>query len=99
MIRRPPRSTLFPYTTLFRSIEQVLKVAAGLGVAVVVNFWHRLSPSWLLGSSKPGPCKYVKYGTYLPSRRLLLRHRQRRPPGLLLLLRPGALPRQEPPAP
>src|SRR2546430_11588003 len=23
MIRRPPRSTLFPYTTLFRSIEQV----------------------------------------------------------------------------
>src|SRR3712207_7964543 len=24
MIRRPPRSTLFPYTTLFRSIEQSL---------------------------------------------------------------------------
>src|SRR3712207_7650205 len=24
MIRRPPRSTLFPYTTLFRSIESVL---------------------------------------------------------------------------
>src|SRR2546422_1900748 len=24
MIRRPPRSTLFPYTTLFRSREQVL---------------------------------------------------------------------------
>src|SRR5687767_15775203 len=23
MIRRPPRSTLFPYTTLFRSIEMV----------------------------------------------------------------------------
>src|SRR3712207_7929733 len=23
MIRRPPRSTLFPYTTLFRSIEQL----------------------------------------------------------------------------
>src|SRR2546428_7704813 len=23
MIRRPPRSTLFPYTTLFRSIERV----------------------------------------------------------------------------
>src|SRR2546429_5863219 len=26
MIRRPPRSTLFPYTTLFRSVEQ-LRVA------------------------------------------------------------------------
>src|SRR3989442_11414220 len=24
MIRRPPRSTLFPYTTLFRSLDQVL---------------------------------------------------------------------------
>src|SRR2546430_11339187 len=23
MIRRPPRSTLFPYTTLFRSLEQI----------------------------------------------------------------------------
>src|SRR3712207_7650551 len=31
MIRRPPRSTLFPYTTLFRSLEQraVQGVAAG----------------------------------------------------------------------
>src|SRR3712207_7837830 len=26
MIRRPPRSTLFPYTTLFRSHEQVNEV-------------------------------------------------------------------------
>src|SRR5258708_17130602 len=25
MIRRPPRSTLFPYTTLFRSLEHALK--------------------------------------------------------------------------
>src|SRR5256885_3780152 len=25
MIRRPPRSTLFPYTTLFRSLLEVLK--------------------------------------------------------------------------
>src|SRR3712207_7394312 len=27
MIRRPPRSTLFPYTTLFRSVGRVLEVA------------------------------------------------------------------------
>src|SRR5258708_31179796 len=26
MIRRPPRSTLFPYTTLFRSPENVLSI-------------------------------------------------------------------------
>src|SRR2546422_1697841 len=25
MIRRPPRSTLFPYTTLFRSLQRVLR--------------------------------------------------------------------------
>src|SRR3989475_8434888 len=30
MIRRPPRSTLFPYTTLFRSdVEAALRVATG----------------------------------------------------------------------
>src|SRR3712207_6164632 len=27
MIRRPPRSTLFPYTTLFRSLDALQKVA------------------------------------------------------------------------
>src|SRR2546426_9350961 len=27
MIRRPPRSTLFPYTTLFRSVERHLEPA------------------------------------------------------------------------
>src|SRR2546430_12332926 len=30
MIRRPPRSTLFPYTTLFRSIENQTKIARGV---------------------------------------------------------------------
>src|SRR5256885_11944533 len=28
MIRRPPRSTLFPYTTLFRSLKSAAKYAA-----------------------------------------------------------------------
>src|SRR5205809_7213827 len=37
MIRRPPRSTLFPYTTLFRSI--VLELA---GVALIVVSFVRL---------------------------------------------------------
>src|SRR2546426_2049978 len=30
MIRRPPRSTLFPYTTLFRSREDVAPLAVGV---------------------------------------------------------------------
>src|SRR2546427_2337421 len=34
MIRRPPRSTLFPYTTLFRSGETAR--------------WRRAHPAWLL---------------------------------------------------
>src|SRR2546430_8595274 len=29
MIRRPPRSTLFPYTTLFRSIQDGVDVVTG----------------------------------------------------------------------
>src|SRR3712207_7557103 len=29
MIRRPPRSTLFPYTTLFRSVREVLDAGRG----------------------------------------------------------------------
>src|SRR3712207_8981210 len=31
MIRRPPRSTLFPYTTLFRSLRSVLAQLRALG--------------------------------------------------------------------
>src|SRR3712207_8115563 len=34
MIRRPPRSTLFPYTTLFRSLVPVLALGEGTSVAV-----------------------------------------------------------------
>src|SRR3712207_7543214 len=30
MIRRPPRSTLFPYTTLFRSIPHLSRESAGV---------------------------------------------------------------------
>ena len=42
MIRRPPRSTLFPYTTLFRS--------TGLGVSAVMNlFFGFTSVFWIFG--------------------------------------------------
>src|SRR2546428_11078503 len=33
MIRRPPRSTLFPYTTLFRSVLRLLKKTGSLEFA------------------------------------------------------------------
>src|SRR5438067_5292407 len=37
MIRRPPRSTLFPYTTLFRSQQRQRRALAGLDGAAVLR--------------------------------------------------------------
>src|SRR3712207_8896672 len=42
MIRRPPRSTLFPYTTLFRSVRALVEIAVSghegpLGVAEIAR--------------------------------------------------------------
>src|ERR1041385_9306042 len=42
MIRRPPRSTLFPYTTLFRSpVEAALAVVSVSGDAALANHQNR----------------------------------------------------------
>src|SRR3989441_6104376 len=59
MIRRPPRSTLFPYTTLFRSIHPTpsgapmgrLVFAAVLGAIA----FSVLLAAALLRSQRPGP--------------------------------------------
>src|SRR5258708_26850242 len=46
MIRRPPRSTLFPYTTLFRSVVRTAadgQPLAGVSIAIrPVGQWHDL---------------------------------------------------------
>src|SRR2546430_10339791 len=39
MIRRPPRSTLFPYTTLFRSADVVHHDPAGAAVRAGLGHW------------------------------------------------------------
>src|SRR5260221_8284523 len=39
MIRRPPRSTLFPYTTLFRSYNLVNSPATLINADDLENFW------------------------------------------------------------
>src|SRR3712207_8967508 len=36
MIRRPPRSTLFPYTTLFRSVVGAVRLGSGRRVGVAL---------------------------------------------------------------
>src|SRR5256886_10460463 len=41
MIRRPPRSTLFPYTTLFRSLVNIVELDPINSFHVHGNFFHR----------------------------------------------------------
>src|SRR5256885_9204293 len=48
MIRRPPRSTLFPYTTLFRSRNGCARSAFQPHLAGVFAFWVRTKTCLLL---------------------------------------------------
>src|SRR2546428_6665328 len=45
MIRRPPRSTLFPYTTLFRSPELVQVMRNALEEVMTRVPWEYLTPA------------------------------------------------------
>src|SRR5260370_2017898 len=55
MIRRPPRSTLFPYTTLFRSQILCTEYDRGVGIG-----WHRDKPHFdkVFGLSLAASCKF-----------------------------------------
>src|SRR3712207_7144785 len=71
MIRRPPRSTLFPYTTLFRSVLRkahwaIEKVTADLGggrfafntaIAAVMELLNELTPA-KRGSASAGAVRF-----------------------------------------
>src|SRR2546426_3293255 len=65
MIRRPPRSTLFPYTTLFRSVYiEVIEVASAPKV------W---TPAWLFLPRKEDASKPVdRKSTRLNSSHLVI---------------------------
>src|SRR5258708_21212495 len=54
MIRRPPRSTLFPYTTLFRSGFKIYRwpSATNFTAPAVVAFTNVLSPSERIGQTR-----------------------------------------------
>src|SRR5256885_12338382 len=47
MIRRPPRSTLFPYTTLFRSINVALQTAATKNTYTTASQASFVTPAFL----------------------------------------------------
>src|SRR2546430_9713793 len=61
MIRRPPRSTLFPYTTLFRSDSDRLAARGGYGIFYSrVSFLHlstaiQLPPNYIVGRRSNPP--------------------------------------------
>src|SRR3712207_8850352 len=54
MIRRPPRSTLFPYTTLFRSLLRGEDAARGAGARAATLSGHRRGCSSMV---EPQPSK------------------------------------------
>src|SRR2546430_17404027 len=77
MIRRPPRSTLFPYTTLFRSsvpdgrglVPRVLRADGAASVGVP-----------LAHDGRPAACRRSPAGSVLPVPARLRDARERRPP-------------------
>src|SRR4051795_11172551 len=63
MIRRPPRSTLFPYTTLFRSliaINEILRDDEHVSVRLVMN------PDRMVIDEGRRPFTYLNLYGYLP---------------------------------
>src|SRR5256885_15402625 len=70
MIRRPPRSTLFPYTTLFRS---VISVVVGVSAAYMGGLWdHILNLFTDVFLVLPTLPLMIIVGTYLNNRGLLV---------------------------
>src|SRR5256886_12307480 len=47
MIRRPPRSTLFPYTTLFRSKDVFRSGDSSKKFKIAEGQWYRYAPSYV----------------------------------------------------
>src|SRR3712207_8496711 len=60
MIRRPPRSTLFPYTTLFRSAIFAIQVS----LTALWRSWG-IHPSAVIGHSMGGGAASVAAGGFL----------------------------------
>src|SRR5256885_13804130 len=67
MIRRPPRSTLFPYTTLFRSLAAAA-VGGALVLGVALQRRRRLMP----GGGAPARGALNAYVRIEPSNRVTL---------------------------
>src|SRR5256886_10876978 len=63
MIRRPPRSTLFPYTTLFRSLWSAATTCAFTALTMRCRSWNEMPTNFLVLGQTNGRFR-------LPSRRM-----------------------------
>src|SRR5260370_42015987 len=84
MIRRPPRSTLFPYTTLFRSVADgrpadyeldSLLCLDDLGLGALLFLWPEAqhsesSESRIRGIAECGECLFIRRGGAVEKRSL-----------------------------
>src|SRR5258706_11210924 len=55
MIRRPPRSTLFPYTTLFRSLLRQAAIQGRVLVQAIIDTAGRAEPPSVKVIQSPNP--------------------------------------------
>src|SRR2546427_4551120 len=63
MIRRPPRSTLFPYTTLFRSHESVRRRLPWM----ILNLATAILASWVISLFEASIAQVVALATLMRS--------------------------------
>src|SRR3712207_8747605 len=79
MIRRPPRSTLFPYTTLFRSQNEVIG-RMGKGSLTTISFDNNkpmggsscVNCGWCMISCPTGAIRSEEHTSELQSRKYLV---------------------------
>src|SRR2546430_10025792 len=79
MIRRPPRSTLFPYTTLFRSRHHLRRVSGAFTRTFEANFAGTRPPNnvaFQIGDRYDGVVKCSKHMRDRKSTRLNSSHSQ-----------------------
>src|SRR5262245_64536086 len=76
MLRRPPRSTLFPYTTLFRSavLAVTASVAYGQRIWVGGGRFYRTAPKWATPSNFDGSFNFCRRSEEHTSELQSLRH-------------------------
>src|SRR3712207_2973616 len=65
MIRRPPRSTLFPYTTLFRSMSRAFVEDQPVGNLTRDNILDNITLYWMTGTGASAARWYWETGRFV----------------------------------